>query len=140
MKHVSAWQRIRSGQATLSLVFLIGGIILIMSVTLAVLVMSFLNSGYGFQAANRSLAAAQAGVQDAHLKLLRDNELTGTYSFANGSSTANVTVTQDSPSAGKVTVVADATFSGYTRKVQAIFAVNATSSEVNLISWSQLAL
>jgi hypothetical protein len=139
MKNVSSLKKTR-GQATLSLVFLVGGIILVMSVTLAVLVISFLNSGYGFQAANRSLAAAQAGIQDAQLKLVRDSSYAGTYSFTNGSSTTNVTVTQDSPSPGQATVVADATFSGYKRKIQAVFFVNATSTEVDLISWTQLTL
>jgi hypothetical protein len=130
----------RRGQATLSLVFLIGGILLVMSVTIAALVISFLNSGYGFQAANRSLAAAHAGVQDAHLQLIRNKSFSGTYSFVTASSTANVTVTQDSPVAGQATAVADATFSGYKRKIQAVFSVNAATGEIDLLTWSQLTL
>ena len=52
----------RRGQATLSLVFLVGGIVILIGVTLSVLVISLINSGYGFQAANRALARASRPV------------------------------------------------------------------------------
>lgn len=122
------------GQATLSLVFLIGGIILLIAVTLAVLVASFLNSGYGFQASNRALAGAQAGMMDAYLQLVRNRDFAGSYSFPNGSSTVAVTVTQNSPQAGKVAVISAASVQGYQRKLNGTFNVS-DAGEVTIDKW-----
>ena len=131
-----------AGQATLSLVFLIGGIIILVGVSLSFLVISFISSGYGYQASNRALGAATGGVEDALLRLVRDTDLTALtpYEVPLDSYTANVTVTQDSPVAGLVTILSYATVAGYQRRIQAVVAVDSDTGQVSLISWDQLTL
>ena len=51
--------RPQRSQTALSLVFLIGGIIVLVGVTLSYLVISFTNASFGFQAANRALTTAR---------------------------------------------------------------------------------
>lgn len=139
--------RSRSGQTALALIFVIGGIIVLLGTTLAFLTLSFLNSTYGFQASNRAAALAKGGVDDAALQLLRNKDFapSGGYcvpyaSFPTCSGSAKVAVVQSSPAAGQVTVTSEATVSNYRRKLQAVFSVNATTGLVKLISSEQLSL
>ena len=125
---------IQNGQAALSLVFLISILITLMGVTLAFLVISFMNSSYGFQAAQRALAIASVGAQDALIRLDRDkdfNPLPNPYTVTapsmlppcTGGCDASVTIVRDSPSPQLVTVTSWAIVSSYKRTVQAIVSV-----------------
>ena len=60
------------GQAAISLVFLVGGTVLLIGVTLTFLVVSFINTTFAYRAANRALGVAIAGVNDALLQLSRN--------------------------------------------------------------------
>ncbi len=130
------------GQAALSLVFLIGGIVLAIGISLAFVVLSFINSSYGFQAANRALAAATTGAEDALLKLVRDKDFSAAspYTISVGGQTASVTVTQNSPATGQAKILAWATVSRYQRKIQVIAAVASSTGLVNVVSWEQVNL
>lgn len=131
----------RRGQAALSLVFLTGGIIVLIGVSLAFLAISFINSSFGFQSANKALAAASAGVNDAMLQLTRNKSFVKSCfdnycvpsSCVQGD--AAVAVTQNSPSPGLVTIESQATSFVSQRKIKAIVSVNASTTQVNLISW-----
>lgn len=130
------------GQATLALVFLIGGIVVVIGVSLAFIVLSFINSGYGFQSSNRALAVAAAGVEDAIIKLVRNKDFSAAspYDVPVGTYTASVSVAQNTPVSGRVTIVSTAAVGAYKRKVQAVVAVNSATGQVQLVSWDQLAL
>ncbi len=131
----------RRGQAALSLVFLIGGIIILVGVSLTFIVVSFIGSNYGFQMSNRALAAASGGANDAVIKLLRDKDFSSAgYTVTIGSDSAAVAVTQNSPIAGQAKIISTGTASSYQRKIQAVAAVNATTGQVQLVSWEQLTL
>lgn len=141
----------RSGQTALALIFVIGGIIVLLGTTLAFLTLSFLNSTYGFQAANRAAAVARGGVDDAMLQLLRNKDFANTgycvpYNTAElhlppcPSGSAEVVVIQNDPAVGQTTVTSEATVSNYRRKFEAVFSVNATTSLVKLLSSEQLSL
>lgn len=137
----------KNGQTALSLVFVIGGIIVLFSATLAFLALSFLNSTYGFQASNRAAALAEAGVNDAMLRLLRDKGFESAgycLPYHAGlpcpSEHAQVTAAQHSPAQNQVTVTAQASVSRYGRKYEAVFSVNPTSSLVRLVSQEQVPL
>jgi len=134
--------RARVGQATLSLVFLIGGIIIMVGVSMAFLVTSFINSGSGYQAANQALAAASAGLDDALIQLNRnkDFENIAGYSVPVGNIVVQVAVVQNSPAGGQVTITADATVNQRRRKIQAVAAVNSSTGQVDMISWQQVVL
>jgi hypothetical protein len=149
--NINILMRSRSGQTALALVFVIGGIIVLLGTTLAFLTLSFLNSTYGFQAANRAAALARGGVDDAMLQILRNKDFANTgYCVPYNvdpphlppcpSGSAKVVVTQNTPDVGQATVTSEATVSNYRRKFQAVFSVNATTSLVNLISSEQLSL
>ena len=51
-----------TGQAFLSTVLLLGGMMVVISVTVAVLAATFVDSGYGLQASNQAGSIAAAGV------------------------------------------------------------------------------
>ncbi|MFA6354646.1 MAG: hypothetical protein WCX12_03115 [Candidatus Paceibacterota bacterium] len=65
----------KNGQTALSLVLLIGGVIVIVGITLAFLVFNFIYSSYGSRDVNKAAQLALAGVQDAALRINRNKEL-----------------------------------------------------------------
>ena len=129
----------KSGQAALSLVFLTGGIIVLIGVSLAFLAISFINSSFAFQSANKALAVASTGVNDVLIQLVRNKSFYGTYcvpkSLPCDKGSANVVVFQDTPSPGLVTIESLATSFVSRRKIKAIVSVNSTTTQVNLVSW-----
>lgn len=135
-----------SGQAALSTVFLIGGIIVLFGISLAMIALAFSDSTLGFQAANKALAFAKGGVADAALQLARNKDFSSAgYCVPAAvmpcpSGYATVTVTQNSPSSGKATVISDATFNRRRRKVQVIYQVSASSTQVVPVSQQELSL
>lgn len=132
----------RRGQAVLSFVFLIGVIIVSIGATLAFLAASFLNSGYGFQAANRALALASAGAEDGLMQLARNKDFFAAtpYSVPVGSDSASVTVNQNAPVSGQATIVSSATVFFRQRKIQVIVSINGATSKVDVMSWRLLVL
>ncbi len=134
--------RVRRGQAALSFVFLIGVIVLSIGVAVAFLANSFLNSGYGYQAANRAMAVASAGAEDALMRLARNKDFSSvsSYSVPVGSDSASVTVNQNSPSTGQAKIVSSATVSFQQRKFQVVVSIDSATGQVSLISWQLLTL
>lgn len=122
----------------LSLVFVIGAIIVIAGMTLSFLAISFLNSTYGYQISERAKAVAASGAYDALLRLDRNKDASSAgYSIAVGGDSATVSITQDAPSVGLVTVTSLSTIFLRQRRVRAVISRNATSGLVSLISWDQ---
>lgn len=132
-----------SGQAALSLVFLIGGIALLVSVTLAVIAISFLNSTFAFQSANRAYANATSGAQDALLKLARNDAFSDTVGYQVPkdctSNCATVLVTQISPSE-QVEIISTATVFASTRRIKVVVAIDPNNGEIAVSSWTNLDL
>jgi hypothetical protein len=128
----------RTGQAALATVFIIGSIVVLMGVTIAFFAESFVNSAYGFQAAERAQAVAYAGALDALMQLDRNKDFSspGGYSVNVGSNSATVTVTQD-VSNSKVTITSSATVNFRQRKVVVVASVNSTTGQIFVVSWSQ---
>ncbi len=137
--------RIR-GQAFLSLVLLMGGAMLLIGVTLTFIAVSFIDMGYGYQAVVQAESIANSGAEDALLQLDRNIAFgnTGGYTYVLpvGSSTANVTVTQNNtgfasnPGVGlTATILSSASVANRTRNVTVIVALNATTSQVTVMSW-----
>lgn len=127
------------GQAFLALMFLVGGIVVLIGITIAFLANSFIDTGYGYRASTQAEAVATSGAQDALLQLDRNSGFSSSgYGVGVGSSTATVTVTQSSPSAGFVTVLSTATVSNRTRKINVVLSVNATTSQTSVVSWAEI--
>lgn len=124
----------------MALVFLIGGIITLAGITLAFLATSFIDTGYGFQASVVAEATATSGAQDALLQLDRNPSFSNTsgYSLPVGNNTATVTVTQNSPSAGFVTILSQASVSAHVKKINVVLSENTTTGQLNVISWQEV--
>ncbi len=127
----------RSGQAVLSLVFIIGGIITVIGLTLAILANSIINSTSGFQAVEGSRAVAISGANDALMRLARVKGLSGAYSMPIDSNSASVTITQDSPLSGLVTITSSSTVSRKEVRIRVVVSRNSTSGAISLVSWEQ---
>jgi hypothetical protein len=126
------------GQVALSITFMIGTIVLVAGLMVAFLVISFLNSSYGFQASNRALALASGGVEDAMLQLLRNKDFSGTYCVPLAPCSAAVTVTQNSPSVGRVRITSSATVFLYTRQIEAVASLASSTGQLDLLTWRLL--
>lgn len=131
-----------AGQAVLSLVLLVGGIVVFVSVTLAFIALSFINATTGFEKANRALAAASGGVADALVQIVRNKDFVSLspYVVPLGIYSAGVTVTPGVPVAGQATIVSGASVGFYTRRVRAVVSVVSSTGEVQLFSWNELPL
>lgn len=132
----------RQGQAALSLIFLIGGIALLVAITLSLVAINFLNSTFAFQSANRAMALATSGVEDALIQLNRNPGFTspGGYTFpANcgigAVNCATVLVAQDSPRTDQATIVSTATSFASQRKIQVVVSIDQNTGQLNIVSW-----
>jgi hypothetical protein len=99
------------------------------------------DTGYGVAAGLNAESAATAGAEDALLQLDRDSQFSNTsgYTVSSGTSTtAAVTVTQSSPSAGLATIVSASTVSGHTKKIQVIVSENGSTGAINVVSWTEV--
>ncbi|MBU6500674.1 MAG: hypothetical protein KGJ89_03575 [Patescibacteria group bacterium] len=125
------------GQAVLSLVLLMGGVIVVIALSLAFFATSFVNSAYGFQAAQRAEAIASAGVYDAMIMLVREGSgLTlSSSSVPIGSDTATVTIVANSPATGESTITSYASVSQRQRTLTVIVSVSSSTGQVLPVSW-----
>ncbi len=129
----------RGGQAALSMVLLIGGIMVLIGFSLVFLSTSFINSAYGNRAAQQAQNVATSGAYDAMIQLARNKDFSsGGYSVAVGSSTATVVVTQDSPATGEVAIVSTATISLYKKTIRVVVSRNASTSQIVVVSWGAM--
>ena len=119
------------------MVFLIGGVILLVGLTLAFFSNSFIDVGYGYQASANAEGAAISGAQDAMLQLDR-NTASSSYSILVGSTTAAITVTQNTPATNYITILSVATVSLRTRKVQVIMFKDPNTSQLTVTSWQEI--
>jgi 6-phosphogluconolactonase (cycloisomerase 2 family) len=115
------------------MVFFVGGIMIIVGITMAVIAATFIDSGYGVQASNAAESAATAGAEDAYLQLVRNSA----FVYPSGYNVANATVTV-TQTGSIATAISVATVSGRTRKVQAVFAVNAATRQISVVSWGDV--
>ncbi|GIW65267.1 MAG: hypothetical protein KatS3mg093_246 [Candidatus Parcubacteria bacterium] len=128
-----------NGQAALSTIFLIGGIISLIAITLVIIISSYMTSAYSYQNSQRALAVANAGADDALLQLIRNKNFQDVngYLVYSGNDSATVTVTQNSPSTGQVTILSIANIFSYRKKVRVIVSIN-DIGEVRVIKREQV--
>ncbi|MFH1193071.1 MAG: hypothetical protein V1656_02015 [Candidatus Jorgensenbacteria bacterium] len=141
MFRLSAGQALRqnSGQATLSFILLVSGVVLEVAVA-GSFVTYFLNSaGFGERLSARALATAQAGVEDATLQVVRNKELvtvgTSAYTFAVGNDTASVSISRTTDSAAGAylyAITATGVAGTRERRLAARVAVNQTTGLAEL--------
>ena len=116
-----------------------GGAIMVIAATVAVVAVAFVDSGYGLQASDKAEAVAAAGVNDAFLRLVRNSAFSsGGYVVSVPSGSATVSVAQNSPAADEVSVFSSASVSGRIRKISAVFSVNPSTGHVAPIFWQNV--
>jgi len=88
------------------------------------------------------MAVASAGAEDALMRLARNKDFSSvsSYSVPVSSSSASVTVNQNSPAAGQAKIVSSATVFFQQRKIQVVVSVDGTTGQISLISWQLLTL
>jgi len=136
-----AYPSFNKGQTFLALVIFIGGIVMVGGLLIAFFAASSVDTGYGVAAEFKAEAAATAGAEDALLQLDRNAQFKNTTGYAvsaGSSTTATVTVTQNTPSAGFATILSVATVSSHTKKISAVVSENASTSQVSVISWTEI--
>ena len=84
-----------SGVAVLPTILLIGGLLTTISASLLFISYFFGQGSFGIKLSNEALAAAQAGISDAIIRVVRDknyNTVNSSYSLAVGNRSAQVSV------------------------------------------------
>ena len=146
-------KRFTRGQAVLSLVFLIGGTVVLIGTTLAFLVISFINATFGYQAANRALGIAFAGANDGLWKLSKDRDFGGSlteqslcdYLLPVGSDQARVAVVRKNGVCGspkpispnEAWIYSEANYLGRVRKIDMTVAIDPVAGRVEVTSMAQ---
>jgi hypothetical protein len=134
----------RGGQAFLALTFFIGGVLAVAGILIAFLALSYLDTGYGVAASFKAEATATAGAEDGLLQLDRNAAFStvlmsgGNYSISSASGAATVTVAQNTPTSGMVTILSTATVSGHTKKINVVVSENAATGQVSVVSWADV--
>lgn len=91
------------GQAALSLVLLVGGTVVLIAATLFFLVISFVNSTFGFQAANKAWGLVISGLDDGLLQISRNPTLgSQSYDFNVDDSVVDIKITRSCDWEGSV--------------------------------------
>lgn len=135
-----------NGQTFLALVIFIGGIVTVAGLLIAFFATSAVDTGYGVAASSNAESAATAGAEDALLQLDRNpqfasspyNFVFGPYVGEYGPAYADVVVTQNSPSAGLVTILSASAVNGREKKIQVIVSEDASTGAISVVSWTEI--
>lgn len=119
----------------LPLVFLIGGVTVLIGFTLAFLAHVFVVNSFGFQISERAKAVAASGVYDALLRLDRNKDLSGSYTLPLDGNSTDVTIVQDTPAVGMVSITSISTISSRQRKIRAVVSRSPDTGQIALRSW-----
>lgn len=128
-----------TGVASLPAILLFGGIIIELGLASALLVYYMNNTLYGTRLSSEALVAAQAGIDDAMLRVITnkncpDASCPASYTITSGSRTADVTICRDCIVAGKTQITS--TGQALTKKHQltATLTVSTSTGQVTLDS------
>ncbi len=84
--------RSRSGQATLSFILLVSGLILEVAIAGTFVTYFFSSSALGERLSARAFAVANSGIRDAQMRIARNKDYSGTFSIQLNTDSATVTV------------------------------------------------
>lgn len=135
------------GIAALPTLLIISGILIEIVVAIALVANILSTTGYGARFSREALVAAEAGVQDAALRIARDKEygtLGGTtYSITVGNSSVQVTVYKDVgqggvTASGKHRIVSTGTARVFSKKIEVVYDVDETTGKLILEAYNEL--
>jgi hypothetical protein len=122
------------GQATLSLVLLVGGIATAIVIAIAVVSVTLVGTGFGADAQQRARAVAMAGIEDGALRFARNSSDSASYALTVGSSTASVVLYPNTPSAGYSSVYSEATVGVRKARLYGTYAIDPVTFVPTLVS------
>ncbi len=133
-----------SGIAALPLVLMLGGLITQISIALLISNFLLLQSELGLRYNSQALAAAQTGIQDGILRVIRDKTFSSSYTITlPDGSTADVSVCTNTPDpicigADRGRVISVGKSHARNKKLQAILDVSQVTGAVKVVSLSEL--
>lgn len=125
----------RRGQATLTMVFLMGGVMIAAGVTLALLYLGFVNSAYGYQLSQRAASTAIAGAEDALLQLSRGKTVAqlGAYQISLDDGSTSVQVSQNG--SGQTVITSTSRVLLFSRSIEVVASMHPITNEIQVVSW-----
>ncbi len=132
----------RAGVAALPTILLVGGITMIISISLTTSVYLYINSIQGANLGLRALAVAKSGAYDGLMKVVRDKSLVGQeYIFSiNGQSATVVICGEACAGVGKFKITSVGSALTRRKKIEAVASVNPITGLVKLESMMEVAL
>lgn len=131
----------RFGQATLSFIILISGLILEIAVAGSFVTYFLSSSGLGERLSARALSAASSGVRDAQIRLVRSGTLCGdisAYAISLDQDTANISVSKSVNGENcEYTITSIGVAGTRQRKLVAVLLLNTTNGLAELRSVSE---
>ncbi len=120
----------------------IGGIIVEIALAGAFISYYLSQSGFGVKISAEALAAAEAGVQDALIRIIRDKNFSSAgYNLTVGNRSANIIVCKDScAGTGKHKITSTGTAMLKRRKIEAVANVDSVTGEVKIESVQEAAI
>jgi len=133
------------GFSSLPMLLLLGGIIVIFALGASLLIFSLNNANLGERLSWEALAAAQSGINDAILHVVRDQNCPdascpANYTLLVGERSVVVTISKDFPQIGKHTIMAEAAAGINRRKLTAILQTGDASGETIIESLQETPL
>ena len=130
------------GQAALSFIILVSGIIIEIAIAGSFVTYFLSASGLGERLSYRALAAAEAGIRDAQVKIVRDKGLVSVgshvYSLSVGSDIASIEISRTGSEVYVYTLDSTGVASTRERKLTATMIVHATSGLAQLQSITEV--
>ena len=129
------------GQAFLSTVLIIGGMLIVIGATVAVVAATFIDSGYGLQASNQAESVAIRGRErrlSAACPQQRFFLAGGIFGHCSERQRNGRRHARIGPSAGLASVLSTATVNGRTRKISAAFSISMSTGQVILALWQDV--
>lgn len=133
----------QNGVAALPTILMIGGIAVEIIIAVTATSYLFVQSEFGSKLSLDAYAAANAGAQDAIMKIIRNKSFTqATTTLSVGSYSADVSVCKDLPCTqiGKHKILSVGKAQTRRRQLEVILNVDATTGEVRLESLKELSL
>ena len=133
------------GVVVIPTVLMLGGLISVIALTGSLIIFLVNNGNYGLRLSDQAIAAAKTGVQDAFLKIIRDNTFVagGGYNVGVGDAQVNVFVNNlasGSPDIIKKEIIAAGSAINRHRRQRAVVQIDKRYGQVQLLSVEEEAI
>lgn len=125
--------QINAGIAALPTILLLGGLIVEIAIAATLSAFLFVNTEFGIRLSNDAFVAAQSGMHDALMKIVRDKNFNSSFTLVVGNNSVDVAVCKDiCLGIGKDKITALGKAQARRRQLEASVNVNSLTGEVRL--------